>query len=107
MSVHAAERLLIRWMEGTKEHSFTIQANIGKYYTNENGLLVIYMATLTKIGFESPSALADSKKSEVEALRICAKYCEDENNKVTKTAAIKKLIDAEKKDKLEELIGAK
>jgi hypothetical protein len=91
----SASRLLLRWMTGTKEYHFSIYANIGSYYTeDESTLLIIYMAALAKMGFESPAALADQKTSETGAFKIIAEYCEKPENKVKQTPAVRKLIKA-------------
>ena len=100
----SAARLVIRWMEGTKDYHFVIQSNISKYYTSENGLIIIYMAALAKLGFQSPEGLADLKKTEIAAFKIYAKYCDEPSHKVEHTAEIDKLIDAYKANKLESIL---
>lgn len=99
-----AGRLLARWMEGTKDYHFSIQSNISKYYTSQNMLIVIYMAALTKLGFDSPDILADKQKTEIEAFKIYAKYCDDPSHKVEQTEAITKLIKAYKANKLADVL---
>ncbi len=103
--ITSANRLLLRWMTGTKDYSYSVQANISKYYTKDDPrLLMIYMAAMVQNGFENPALLKDSKACEIAAFKTIAAYCENPDTKVPHTAKLTKLIQAAHDDTLDKLL---
>ena len=96
-----ASRFLIIWMTGTPDYSFAVDADFVKYSKKNEGLTAVIMAAMAKAVLDKPELNKDPKALKIAAFKLVAEYCADSKNKVTQTSDIKKLIDANKKGKLE------
>jgi hypothetical protein len=101
----AATQFLIKWMAATPDYSFSLDAKVSKYGDKDDFILAVYMAALTHHAFENKDAAADSTAFIVSAFHTLAVYCSNPDNHVKLDKNLKKLIDADKNDKLIEYIG--
>src|SRR5690606_17962454 len=95
----SALALVSQWMAGTPDHTFVIGEAIGRLMNENEAVLGIYMAAMTKYVLESPSK-PTGKDIELNAFEMLLKYCEDPRNKVPSTRELKRAIKAREKGKL-------
>lgn len=96
-----ANRFLIKWMTGTPDYSFGVDGDAVKYTKKDELLLAAFMASMVRVVLDKPELAKDQKAMKIAAFKVFADYCADDKNKVTRTADIKKLIEANKKGKIE------
>lgn len=96
-----AVRFLFRWMAGTPDYSFTLDEHASKLMNDNNDLLVIYMASMAKYCTENKESGSNTKALKLNATRLLLTYCENADNKIKMTKALKKLSEANKKGELE------
>lgn len=98
-----AAQYLIRWMTGTPEYNFTLDAD-NKLLKKNDDLLVVYMAGMSKYALENKEASADTKMLKLNSIRAVLQYAKDPANKVKQTSDIRKAIEAEEKGQLAEYL---
>ena len=103
-SAKNAARFLIIWMTGTPDYSFSVDGDMVKFTKKNTGLTATYMASMIKAALDKPEAAKDQKALKIAAFKVFADYCADEKNKVVKTSDLKKLIEANKKGKVEDVL---
>lgn len=96
---------MIRWMTGTPDYTFTLEA--GKIFKKNDDLLIVYMAALTKFCMENKLNGKEGDQVRLGAHKLLAAFCKKENNNVKQTSEIKKLISAYENNTLEEYLGIK
>ncbi|MGC4039766.1 MAG: hypothetical protein QM710_02945 [Flavobacterium sp.] len=97
-----AVQYILKWMDGSPDYSFTIDADImDKVVAKDNGLLGIYMACMAKFCLENEAYANDSKIVKISAIKLIIAYAENPKNKVKMSKPLKKLADADKKGELE------
>lgn len=97
--------LVSQWMAGTPDHTFVIGEAIGKLMNENEAVLGIYMAAMTKYVLESTSE-PNEKEIELNAFRTLLDYCEDSRNKVPSTRELKRALKARDKGKLADYLAS-
>ncbi|HEX7016713.1 MAG TPA: hypothetical protein VF191_14490 [Cyclobacteriaceae bacterium] len=97
--------VLSQWMAGTPDHTFILGKAIGRLMSDNEAVLGIYMAAMTKYVLESTTH-PDGREVERNAFEMLLKYCEDPGNKVPSTRELKRAIKARDKGKLDEYISS-
>lgn len=100
----AASRFLILWMTGTPDYSFGVDGDMVKFTGKNAALSGVYMAAMVKAVLDKPDLAKDTKKFKIASYKLFAEYCANEAYKVEKTAAIKSLIAANNKGKVESVL---
>ncbi|RXK59425.1 hypothetical protein ESA94_14930 [Lacibacter luteus] len=100
----SAMSFLIKWMTSTADYTFELNADVTKYGKEEDMLLAVYMACLTKFVMDNADKGKDSKEITYGAMKLFADYCANEKNNVQSNKRLKKLLDANKEGKLKEYL---
>lgn len=87
-----AIQFIMRWMEGTPDHSFTIGPDFLELTEGKAELSGLYLASLVKASIDhSSKELFQDELNEI-AKELFLDYCADPKNKVRKTKELKKII---------------
>jgi len=100
----SAMSFLIKWMMATADYSFELNADVTKYGKDDDMLLGVYMASLTKFVMDNSDKGKDSKEITYGAMKLFADYCATESNNVQSNKKLKKLLEANKEGKLREYL---
>ena len=95
---------IIKWMTGTPDYSFTFDEQATKFAKNNEYLLGLYMAAMTKYVLENKADSKDQNKIKLNAVKLIIAYAKDEKNKVKINAELKKAIEADDKGQLSEYL---
>ncbi|ULQ56231.1 hypothetical protein KJS94_16395 [Flavihumibacter rivuli] len=95
---------IIKWMSGSPDFSFTLDEQATKFAKNNEDLLGLYMAAMTKYVLENKTESKDQNKIKLNAVRLIIQYSKDTSNNVKINKEIKKAIEAEENGKLEEYL---
>lgn len=87
-----ASKFIIRWMEGTPDHTFTIASDFTDLTGGREDLSGLYFASLVKATIENKSKSLYLDEVNIKARDIYLDYCADPENKVRNTKAVKKLL---------------
>lgn len=98
-----AGALIFMWMTNS-EYQFSMDADMTKYCGKDKGLMHVLLASMTDVVLEDPSVNADPKKMKLASFGRFVDYCASDDNKVKKTADLKKLIIAYADGKLETVL---
>jgi hypothetical protein len=101
----AALKVVSQWVAGTPDYQFAIGNAIGRLMNDNEAVLGIYMAAMTKHALERPGATGE-KDMELRAFETLLKYCEDPRNKVPSTRELKKAIKARDKGQLADYLAS-
>ncbi len=97
-----ATRLIIRWMEGTPDYTFSIEAT--DIIVDNLDMMSLYMASMTKYSLENPADAKDTQKVKLNTWKILLGYCDNAAHHVKMSKKLKKLSDANKKGELEKAL---
>lgn len=96
-------QFIIKWMSGTPDYMFTLDDVAGKILKgNDEELLGLYMAAMTKYTLENKADAKDAGKVKLNAITILLNYCEDPGNHIKMPKSLKKLSEAKSKGQLEQ-----
>jgi hypothetical protein len=95
---------IIKWMSGTPNYNFTLDAQATKFAKKNDDLLGLYMAAMTKYVLENKAYAKDQNKIKLNAVKMIITYAKDEKNKVKINSELKKAIEADEKGQLEEYL---
>ena len=101
----SALSLVSQWMAGTPDHTFIIGSAIGRLMNDNEAVLGIYMAAMTKYVLENTSQVTE-KEIELNAFETLLKYCEDPRNKVPSTRELKRALKAQETGKLADYLSS-
>ncbi|HLT82214.1 MAG TPA: hypothetical protein VKZ86_14400 [Cyclobacteriaceae bacterium] len=101
----SALAVLSKWMAGTPDHTFVIGPAIGKLMSDNEAVLGIYMAAMTKYVLERDTPPSE-KDIELNAFTTLLEYCEDPRNKVPGTRELKRALKARDKGKLTQYLSS-
>jgi hypothetical protein len=96
-----ALQFIIKWMSGTPDYTFTLDGIAGKIIKENDDLLGLYMAAMTKFCLENKSSSGDANLVKLNAVKFLLMYCENSANNMKMTKQLQKLSDANKKGELE------
>jgi hypothetical protein len=94
-------QFIIKWMTGTPDYSFSLDQQAMKLSKNNDEILGLYMAAMTKYVLENKADSDDQGKIKLHAVKLLAQYAKDSNNKVKITKELKKAIEADANGTLE------
>jgi hypothetical protein len=100
-----ALQFIMRWMEGTPDYMFSIDAPIVRISKSNTALLGIYMACMSKFVIENKDKSKDQNEIMYNSFITFIKYCEDPVKKVKQSKGIKELIKARNENKLKEYLN--
>ncbi len=99
-----AMQFLIRWMDGTPDYSFSIDASINKATESNPPLLVKYLASMVKYVLENKSDKDNAPAIKYNSFLLFLTYCEGPANQVNINKEIKKLLKAREEGTLREYL---
>ncbi|OIQ18043.1 MAG: hypothetical protein BM557_07445 [Flavobacterium sp. MedPE-SWcel] len=94
---------LIEWMSSSPDYSFDIDHSI-EILGDNNDYLGIYLAAMVKYQVEN-KILESNETTKLELWKIVAQYMDNPDNNIKVKGKIKKLIKANKKNKLQEFLN--
>lgn len=100
-----ALQFVIRWMEGTSDYSFSIDESIGKLIEENQTILNIYMACMTKFVLENKDKAKDDAAVKYGAFQLLASYCENSSRGVKQTTEVANLVKAKNNNTLKQYLG--
>jgi len=86
-----AENFINKWMSGTPDYTFNIDASIAEIVGNNAHLLGVYLAYYSKYAIENKGNESDEDLMK-RAITSLFDYCKKPDNKVEMTDTLKKLI---------------
>lgn len=95
-------RFIGKWMHGTPDYSFAFSDIATKIGKDNNDMLGLYMAAMTKYTLENKASSKDAKVVKLNALILLLNYCENKSNNIRMTKQLKKLSEAREKGQLEQ-----
>ena len=96
-----AIQFMMKWMEGTPDFSFALDATVmEKIVKGNNDLLSYYMAGMTKYCLENQANAKDNDLVKLNATKLVLAYCEKPENNLKMPMPLKKLAEANKKGEL-------
>lgn len=95
-------RFISKWMNGTTDYSFVFRDAVDKIGKDNNDLLGLYMAAMTKYTLENKVAAKDAKLVKLNAMILLINYCENKDNNMRMSKQLKKLSEAKQKGQLEQ-----
>lgn len=101
-----AMSFIVKWMSGTSDYSFIIDETILKITNNDNDVLGVYFACITKYALEKGKGV-DRDELKYNSFLLLATYCENPDHNYKPRGEIKKLIDAKNQGKLKEYLESK
>ncbi len=99
-----ALKFLIRWMSGTPDFQFDIDATIAEPSKSNPALLGVYMACMAKFVLENKDKAKDPKEVKYNSILTFIGYCEDASKMVKPNRELKKLIKAKNDNTLKEYL---
>jgi hypothetical protein len=101
-----AMSFIVKWMSGTSDYSFIVDETVLKITNNDNEVLGVYFACITKYALEKGKGV-DRDELKYNSFLLLATYCENPDNNYKPRGEIKKLIDAKNQGKLKEYLESK
>jgi hypothetical protein len=101
-----AMSFIVKWMSGTSDFSFIMDETVMKITNNDNDVLGVYFACITKYALEKGKGV-DRDELKYNSFLLLALYCENPDNNYKPRGEIKKLIDAKNQGKLKEYLESK
>jgi hypothetical protein len=95
-------QFIMKWMTGTPDYSFALDASVSKLTKGNDDLLGFYLATMTKYCLENPANAKDEKLVKLNAVKMLITYCDNPANNIKMTKQLKKLSEAMQKGELEQ-----
>ncbi|HET9056444.1 MAG TPA: hypothetical protein VFN30_06300 [Chitinophagaceae bacterium] len=97
-------QFIIKWMSGTPDFSFTLDEQATKFAKNNDDLLGLYMAAMTKYVLENKTESKNQNKIKLNAVKSIIQYSKDTKNNVKINKELKKVIEADENGKLEDYL---
>ena len=94
------------WMSGTPDHTFIIGEHVGKLMSNNEAILGIYMAAMTRFVLENGDKPTTPDDIQFGSFKTLLEYCEEPRNKVPSTRELKKAIKAKNAGKLKNYLSS-
>lgn len=95
---------IIKWMTGIPDYTFTLDEQATKFAKNNDDLLGLYMAAMTKYVLENKSESKNQNTIKLNAVKMIIAYAKDMKNNVKINKELKKVIEADENGKLEEYL---
>ncbi|MCU0336022.1 MAG: hypothetical protein MUF62_13450 [Chitinophagaceae bacterium] len=101
----AALAYVLRWMTGSPDYSFSLDAKAMRFTKSNDDLLGLYMAGMARFALENKDKAADAKAVNMGGLQHVANYASHAANGVKLNGELKKLIKASQDGKLAAYLG--
>lgn len=88
---------VMKWMEGTPDHTFTVTPEAMNLIGDKSELLPIYLSSLTKAALENEAGELSSGQLQAQGIEYLIEYCSKPQNNVKPSKGIKKEIKARSK----------
>ena len=98
-------QFIIKWMSGTPDYTFNIDAVVEKLTKGNEDMLGVYLAAMTKFALEHTDQAKDAKAVKLNAVGLVLDYVENPAYNIKMTKSLKKLCDARSKGELEKEIS--
>ena len=98
-----AGQYLLKWMEGTPDHTFSLGQDILKYVEKDVDLMAVYFAALTRFAIKNKE-VKDDKTMQLGAMKDLVAYVDKPSNNVKMTRLLKKLSEANQKNELQSFL---
>ena len=82
---------LFKWMDGTPEHTFSLEAEIVELTGNDNRLITIYFASVAKVSLENSTVQYTDEEIQDQATQYLINYCSNPENHLKATKKMKKI----------------
>ncbi|WP_320054523.1 hypothetical protein [uncultured Acetobacteroides sp.] len=102
-----ALQLVVRWMKETSDYSFSIDESIAKLSEENQPILSIYMACMTKFALENKNKAKDDSAVKYGVSLLLASYCENSDKSKGQTSEITSLVTAKNNNTLKQHLGMK
>lgn len=96
---------VLKWMTGTPDYSFAIDASVSKVWEGNEDVLLIYLASSTKAAISLGNN--DGNQIKLRAFELLLDYCNTSSNNITNTKELRKATDARKNGKLAKYLDIK
>jgi hypothetical protein len=97
---------IVKWMAGTPDFSFSMDEAINKITNNDNEVLGVYFACITKYALEKGKGV-ERDELKYNTFLLLANYCENPANNYKPRGEVKKLIEAKNEGKLKEYLNSR
>jgi hypothetical protein len=99
-----AFKSIIMWMSGTAEYSFDIDESLSPLMKNNDSIVGLYMASMSKYVLENPDRSKNKSEVKLNSYTYLLDYCEKELNGVKQTKELKRAIAAKNENRLKEYL---
>lgn len=82
---------LFKWVEGTPEHTFSLDEEVVLLTGNDKDILTIYFSALAKTVLEEPSEQSTDEEIQEQAIQYLLDYCSDPENHLKPTKRMNKM----------------
>ena len=82
---------LFKWVEGTPEHTFSLDEEVVLLTGNDKDLLTIYFSALAKTVLEEPGEQSTDEEIQEQAIQYLLDYCSDPENHLKPTKRMNKM----------------
>ncbi|MFK7970039.1 MAG: hypothetical protein AB8F95_06705 [Bacteroidia bacterium] len=100
-----AKAKLLQWMTGTPDYSFDLHVWATEISKKEPELLMILMASMTRVGLSNPEKKDDKAFIQIESANLLATYIANADHNVKVKGYVKKFMAAHKAGTLAKFIG--
>jgi len=100
-----ANAFILKWMTGTPDFTFGLDATIAEASKKDEQVLLLYMTAMSKVALENPTKAKDNDFVRLQAWHLLLNYYSNPTNKMKKNKALNKLVDALNENRLEKALG--
>jgi hypothetical protein len=98
-----AAQFLMKWMDGTPDYTFTLDENSTRFFLQNNGLMMVYVASMAKYAIQNKPH--NSKDITINAIKNLLAYINNPANNVKKNNELKELSQANDHGELESFLN--
>ncbi|MES2829497.1 MAG: hypothetical protein V4687_15155 [Bacteroidota bacterium] len=99
-----ATQFLLKWMEGTPDHTYSFHSRISQITKDNIDLMGVYLAAMVKFSLEYKDESADLKVLQLNTLKTLLTYVANPENGVKSNTELKKMKELASKGLLEKYI---
>jgi len=100
-----ANQFLIKWMSGTPDFGFDLDATTVNLTKSNSMLMGVYMACMAKYSLEHKETANNKNEVKLNSVGLFLNYCENPQNGIKIKGELKKAVDAQHNNKLKEYLG--
>ncbi|WP_066629308.1 hypothetical protein [Labilibacter marinus] len=87
-----ATKLVMKWMEGTPDYTFELDARVLEITDDNSELFSLYLASMTNVVLNHPHEKLSSDKIYKLSTKQLAEYCKNKENKLKPSKGLKKAM---------------